>query len=364
MTVSSKDLISVLRVLELVPSRAGIPSSEFIRLQSKNGSLYLSLTSEVFGVVKVTATDPKEWTAYVDRSSFIPFVNVSKDVTPKTPFQFTCLPKHHTLVVRCGSRKGVFNELVVVSGYSEVGKLSGSKLTLTTDQRKALVLAALYATPDPTMAKLNCVYVQETGWILASNERAAIRIQDPNISATVPLPLGLLNSISDSTVKSIVVGKDLAKVYYPFGYLCQTINQYSAKQFPKKAIHTAMEAAKKYPKAFTVSTELLVSALERLSVYSSMVVKRDTIVELSGTAKDTDIKLTCKVPQGQFEERVVIKEPLKKDVSMEWLLQLLIPLSGISKSISKITVQYEPDTLSPYYIKAKGLDLLVSRRAV
>lgn len=366
MKISSEELITAIDLLSLVPSRAGVPSSEFIRLHCSKDIMNAALSAEVFGVTNspLFEIDTEEWTAFVDRASFCPFVAVSKELKSTAPFELSWNSKKKSLLVRCGNRKGVFNEVTNVSGYSDASKVVGTKLKLSDTIKKTLVLAAKYATPDPTIANLNCVYVQNNGWVLASNERSALRIHDKSVTATIPLPLGLLAAVQDSTVSSIIVGKGLAKVTLPKGYLCQTINQAAASKFPAKAIHAAIDSAKTYPKSFSVDASKLVAALDRLNLYSALVIKRDAVVTLVGTTGAKNIQVVCKVPQGRFEERLQAKVPIKADFKIEWLLQLLLPLSAIAKDIGEVSVHFEPNKTTPYYLHAKGmgLELLVSRK--
>lgn len=372
MKIASEDLLAAVALISNVPSRAGVPSSEFIKFSYSNLGVSLELSAEVYGRAFAPVLEHdnpvKEWEAFLDRASFCPFVNVSKELNSAAPFEFIWSAKKKSLVIKCGSRKGVFNEVTNVSGYGDTKNIKGDSISLTDDLKKSLALATKYATPDPTIAYLNCVYVhkgQKRSSALASNERAALRITIDPTEASIPLPLGLLSVIQDSAdVKSITVSKTVAKVTTKTGVLCQTINQVSASKFPVKSIHDAINNAKAYPQAFSVLASKLVSALDRLNIYSALVIKRDAIVTLAGKKGSRIITITCKVPQGKFEERVTAKSPVKDDFQMEWLLQLLLPLSTIAKGIGTVSVSFEANKVTPYYLQAKGagLELLVSRR--
>lgn len=360
MRVTSDDLLQALAIIDNVPSRAGIPPSEFIKVKAGKAQLSLSLSADVFGTVSIPGDVTENWIAFLDRSSFVPFVRASKELGSKVAFVFKRQEKSGRVVVKCGSRFGYFNKVTNVSGYSEVANVPGIKTKLSSVQRAHVKLAAQYATPDPTVAYLNCVFFGKDGGVLASNERSAIRIESKSIGRALPIPLGILNTLDHEAVKSVVLGETHAKVNFTIGYICQTVNQKTVKQFPVVALTKAMETAKGYPKRFSIDAKSLAGAIIRLGNYSSAVLKREAIVKVVGVKGEASIALVCHVPQGHFTETVPLKKELTSDFEAEWLLNLMLPLATLDDA-RYLTVRFENKS-TPYLVYSKGMSLLVSRR--
>ncbi len=360
-TIESELLATAVSIIDLVPSRAGIPSSEFIRLEGGKGMLHLSLSADVYGTVSMDLPTKSKFVAFVDRGSFVPFVMAARESGSKAGFMLTLGDKGQ-LIIRCGKRRGLFNKLSNVGGYNEVDRVSGAKIVLSKDQKRSIALAAKYATPDPTVAHLNCIYLQKDGYVLASNERAAIRLETKPVGSSMPLPLGILQTIEHELVKTIVIGSTVAKIGFGNGFICQTVNQKSAANFPHKSIKLAMEAAAAYPHRFWIPSKNLLDAITRMNSYSSTVVKRDPVVKLIGVQGESTIKVVCQVPQGSFTEVVAVTKPLNTDFTVEWMLELLLPLLTMGGKIERFSVRFEDKGKTPYLLRAQGLELLISRR--
>lgn len=360
-TIESELLAAAVSIIDLVPSRAGIPSSEFIRLVGSNGTLQLSLSADVYGTVTMDLPTKTKFTAFVDRGSFVPFVMAARESGSKAGFLLSVGDKGQ-LVIRCGRRRGLFNKLNNVGGYNEVAKINGTKIVLSAEQKKSIALAAQYATPDPTVAHLNCIYLQKDGHVLASNERSAIRLATKPVGSSMPLPLGILRTIEHELVKTIVIGSTVAKIGFGSGFICQTVNQKSAANFPHKSINAAMVAATAYPRRFRIPAKKLLDAITRMNSYSATVVKRDPVIKIIGVKGESAIKVVCQVPQGSFSEVVPLDKALSADFIVEWMLELLLPLLTMSNQPTTFSVKFEDKGKTPYFITAPGLELLISRR--
>lgn len=366
MKIPIKELCSAVSAIDLVPSRAGISTSEFIRLHCSAGRLKLSLAAEIYG--QTTASqDPvssEEWEFFIDRATFVPFVNAALELKQKSPFEFKYEPSKKSnnaqLVVRCGRRRGIFQSATEITGYSSPKEAAGSKLKLTQNQQDILNLAVKYATPDPTIAHLNCVYLLKHKAIMASNQLAAFWMEDTIVPFSAPLPLLLMSVCERADVKDLIVSSKSARVTMPCGYLCQFTNQKAAEEFPYKQIVKNIQAAESYRKQFTISATSLMAVLKRLESYIVSVVKRDMVVSVHGTKGDCTLRLVAFVPQGRFEETVEILHPLRRDVECEWMMSLLLPLYEVASKLGHITVKYDED--SPFLFSSKGMRLLASRK--
>lgn len=359
-------LLEATSAICLVPSRAGIMSSEFIKLRSDKKSLKMSLAAEIYGTTVAKAIEPgqKPWTFYVDRASFEPFVQASHNLGQKAPFVFSITDDEKPqLIVSCGSRKAIFQEVQQIQGYSDKMDFEGRVLNLSSQQKASLRLASKYATIDPTFAHLNCVYLLKGKSIVASNQLSAIIIDDPVVPMSVPLPLLLLSILDDDQVKSIVVSPAFAKVTTPVGILCQLTSTKAAAEFPIKTILKNMKKAKaEFPQRFVLKASSLLAALKRLEAYVATIVRRDMTVTVSGKKGEQKIKLVASIPSGRFEEPVKVEAPgLSEDINFELLLATLLPLNDVSIEMGKVSVSYTDE--SPFYFTSKGMQLLVSRKA-
>lgn len=363
MKVSVKSLVAAVSAIDLVPSRAGISSSEFIRI--KGGKrLTLSLAAEIYGTTYAKAEEPdaKAWEFWVDRASMVPFVMAAKELGQKTPFELIYSDeKGKQLIIKCGRRKAVFQTVTEISGYTDAAEFKGGELVLTPEQKLVLSLAARYATSDPTVSHLNCIYLKKGKAVMSSNQLAAFYMEDKVAPMSVPLPILLLSILDSDQVKSVVVSPKFARINLRCGFLCQLTNQKAALEFPHQRIVDSMAAAAKYRRRFTLKAVPFLAVLKRLEAYIAAVVKRDMVIGVRGKAGDIKLRLTANVPQGRFEESVTVVHPLKRDVDCELLLGLLLPLSEFAKDLANIEVHW--DDMSPFYFKASGLQLLLSRKS-
>jgi hypothetical protein len=248
-----------------------------------------------------------------------------------------------------------------IDGYSDKADFVGKELKLTKDQKYLLRVAVKYATSDPTFAHLNCVYLEQGTSIMASNQLAAIVLDDAAAPMSVPLPLLLLSILGNDKVKNILVSSDFAKVITTCGYLCQLTNKKAAAEFPHKTIAANVKSAAKTKKRFVLKATSLLAALKRLETYIASIIRRDMTVTVTGKAGEAKIKLIAAIPSGKFEEPVRIESPLKDDIHFELLLGMLLPLADDASQLGHVAVHYDDGT--PFYFSAKGMQLIVSRKS-
>ena len=364
MQVTVDELCAAIAAISIVPSRAGITASEFILVKNLGSRISFTLTAEMYGstYAKVEGEQDQPWRFNVDRASFIPFVLTARELGQKGPFEFTL--KDDVLHVKCGNRRATFQKVGAdVSGYTEVApkKGHGSALKLTGEQKFMLKLAAKYATQDPTVAHLNCVYLAKKKAILASDQLSAFYMEDPVVPLSVPMPLLLLRVLDAEQVRSIVVSDTLAKIELSNGYICQVTNKKAASEFPVKALLKNIAAADEYPRKIAVKATLLLEVLSRLVSYISFIVKRELTVTVRGKAGEKRIRLTSYVPSGKFEETVPTVKPISEDFQCEWLLNSLTPLAEVADRLGVLSVCFDEGT--SYLFKSKGFRLLTSRKA-
>src|ERR1035437_1947170 len=117
-SIASDKLLDAVRVVDLVPSVTGFPSSTFVRLDlSINYRLGFALAAEVCGDVRVKL-DVAELggpTLFCARALLFPFFNVAAVTKSEKPFVFSI--NKDQLRVQQGRRKAVFDCVREGVGY-------------------------------------------------------------------------------------------------------------------------------------------------------------------------------------------------------------------------------------------------------
>jgi len=364
-TVEANKIIQAVEAINLVPSRAGITASEFIRVESLAKRLTFSMASEVYGTTWAPKTGSSEqWVFHVDRASFVPFILASKAFKSKALFRFAFREARSDshLTVRCGSRKAVFQKIDVTRDYAKDAKPKGARLLLTSSQKSLLRLAARYSTQDPTYAHLNCVFLLKNKAVLASNRIAAFVGRDLVAPMSAPLPPLLLSLFDSDMVKEIIVSKKQARLELICGYICQLINEEAVKDFPLRGLLAAVRRAARLPKVFSIKAKSFLASLERLQEYVSVLTKREMLVEVIGKQGDEYLSIACTVPNGRFEERLRLTSELGQDVVCKWLMRNILPLSDVVNDIKSIDVHYNDKRKKQgYYFRAGDIQVLATR---
>lgn len=366
--VKSDALLKALEAIDMVPSRSGIVPSEFVQIQKKGNKLSFSLASEVFGKTLVKGTDSTDgdWVFHVDRTSLMPFVFASKNIIKPIDYVLECEEKkdNKALTIKSGRRRVKFNAITFVQGYPTYASTDALVIPLTKHQKSLLQLASEYATSDPTLGYINCVYALGKRAILASNRITLFYGADKLVPFSVPLPIVLLGLIKNDRVRSVEVSKTLVKLELDCGYICQAINATAKKDFPVKQTLSQMERGSTYHKQLSLKAKPFLTALSRLQDYIRNVVNRELIVVAACSKNDTRLRLYCDTPQGRFQEIVTMLSPAKQDTKCEWLLTSLTPLSKYDDTLSRIDVRFDDKKKSPYHlVSPKGIQIMLGRRS-
>lgn len=361
MIVSQQKIHEAVSVINLVPTRSGIPCSEFMRLRKHGSQLKLALASEVFGEVAIPGEHGTEdWTFYLDRKLFVPFVLASADLRSKAPFTFT-IDKNKSLRISNGRRTARFSPIEELEGYSSVKSTSGADLILTKKQRQILYLASRYATRDPTAANLNCVYLLKGKAVISSTKYAIFYAEDKQAPVSLPLPLQIMDLLNSPVASKITTSKSYVVVVTAIGSVAQSLNE-KAKDFPKDAAIKLIREVEKYPFQFALSAVPFVEVASRLNQYVSGTVNRDIVIDISGAAGDKFLRVVCQAPQGTFKERFAIKSKLQSTFTCSWLMDSILPLTDSAADLGDIKVYFNVDKKTPYCLRAKNIRLLLTTR--
>jgi hypothetical protein len=369
MRIDAKTLVQAVEAIGLVPARAGIVASEFIRLRYSNQRLKLALAAEAFGETSAkgegTLGDSKEWEFHVDRTLFEPFVLASKD-SRKGQFKFVVVGKK--LLVKYGRRRAKFNPVDSVAGYATPPSMDGHSVNLSSEQKALLQLASKYATQDPTMANFNCVYLKKGSGVLAASGPSIIHVIDPSVPVNVPLPLLLVSILSSPRDFKIDFVKKMVRLRSDCGAICQSINEKALEEFPAKPLLKQLDAAQEFPLQFSIKATSLLSAIKRQEAIIQGSVKRDLVARLSAKAGEKWVHIACSAPQGKFTERVLLLRPPKTDVDCELMMSQLLPLAEFAPSLVQLDVRYQTSKSgrqeSNFFVAGKSMRLIIARRVV
>lgn len=359
MVVSAQLLIEALKVLDLVPSRSGVLPSEVIQITAEPKELRFSLASDLHGTVRVPVAEKEEWEFFVHRAYLMPFVLAGKSF--KGDFHIEYSPKQ--LIVKQGRRRYAPSFMSSVTGYG-LPKHTGAteRLQLDDEAIELTALATKYATPDPTTAHLNCVYLTKAGHVYASNQLAVFHggVSRANGKASIPLPVFLTTLLQKGA--ELLVSEKAATLRFPNGVVFQTVSEKAFTDFPLKTIKERFKDAAKLPAMFTVSAKAFHRVLERLQSYSAASAQHDVTIQLEGRPKYHRIRATCEIPGGgKFEESIPTQET--EEFTCHWLMSLLAPMSEFGASHNwTFTASFDEGKKSLYLLQGDGCEILLPRK--
>jgi len=324
----------MLEILEQVPARLGITSSEFYRVNKlENGKTRWTLAADATGTLDVGGTGiwpiPGSY-FFLNRKVFTPFVQVARELKHKLPFEFTLNGK--SIIVRHGRRKAVFHSQPMVEGYAE--KISGNSLNRVelSDHAKGLIYCARdCASGDSLTPELNCVYVNPTKGsisVMARNQKIQYRARSrtgEQFAEAVPLPLFLVTLLGSRYMKAIEWKKGLVVLRFPGGEIWQPVSA-KATQFPHESIAMHIGEGSRKPVLFRVESRKLALALQRLGLYLQAIRREDWLLTLKGKKGETDIKLGSELAHVGFTERVSVDGVVGEDFDLIWPLDQLVPV--------------------------------------
>jgi hypothetical protein len=381
-SIEKDKLIPVLETLDLIPTRPGIPASQYVWLNWKDGKLHMAAASEVSGEVwlKGSGTFPKK-SYFVDRRLFFPFLMAGKKMKSKSPFEFSMTGER--LVIRQGKRKAFFDPLPVVSGYGVPTTGNGTELKFDQNLYDLIRCAKECATGDPSVPHLNCVYINPKKGgvdVLATNQiiiQQGLPTAKVLLDKALPFPLFLVNLLNNEHIKKIVWRQKEILLDFGHGTIWQTVSASATKDFPVKGIADRVEQSKTLPEAFRIDCHQLGIVVARLGVYLGAVRRQDWLLSITGQAGGTELVLEVKVPQGEFREKLKTSKPLASAVTVEWPLEFLLPIFDFIGRTEKgdLAVRYQETRKvvekkgkkktiinhSPYHLKSTHLHLVVAR---
>src|SRR6266436_2397738 len=349
--IKREDLLAGLQILDMVPEKLGIPSSEFFWVRGKGSEVRFSVASYISGeiVIKGKGEWPVHKDFFIDRRVFLPFVYAAREIKNKNLFQFE--HKGKQLVIRHGSRKSKFDSQSKVKGYGDLRRLKKYEATTfpaDDDLRELLLCGKNCAVTDSVVPHLNCVYVSKGKHGLAVRALAASekvfylgqgKLDEGKISGEIPFPLFLINLLNTDGLKRISWRGNFIVLSFKNGWIWQPISEEAFQEFPKNKIDEYSTRSETMPVTFVASSRRFSRLMTRIGYYLQSVRRKDWVVKIKGKKGDKSILAWTNIPGVGFIEKIGISEVIKKDFKMEWPLDILEPVFDfLAKKTKKLGV--------------------------
>lgn len=359
--IKKDELIDAIRILGLVPERAGIPSSDYFRVIPRKKMLEIAISSSVTAVVRIAVSESVEdldKPFFIDRRILTPFVLAGKDF--RSDFQVGTKVQDKW-VINQGRRQA---ELSVrtdgITGYMDwKDHKSLKEIKLTEELRRMLMVSNTCSTEDPSLQHLNCVYLGGK-LVLATNQTVIFVGAGGDSTLKFPFPLGVIPLLGESVVQAVGVEGEKVILDCKYGYVEGTVSAIAQQKFPKDAILHQIENAEKWPVVAKLPAEKLSKVLGRLTTYLGGVKKESWVLNLEIT--DSQIKAVVRVKQVEFKETISVEAVTKETVVVEWPLDAVKPIIDyIAEKQTDFKIKTNEQNKTPYLIDGAGIRMMMSR---
>lgn len=362
MKINNQKIVEAIKVLDLVPIKPGIPSSEFIKVEGNKTSITMSLASEVSGVVSVPITEPWKLKEpfFIDRKILTPFVSAgakSKEIS----ISVTKEDDSMTMKIKNGRRSLTLSNGVTTAGYITIPKENVIQLKIKEELKKVLECAKYFGPADNTLPQLECVFVADDGTVMASCDTLIFHAKSEETNKTVHIPLASVGLLTSSEVKSIGISKSSLVIGFDCGTLIQAFPNRVKKEFPVKRIAQCIVEGELLAKVGTFSAEKMLIIFQRFGKYLASI--KDKVVYFKGDKLDGSVHIRSEAGNASFAEVI------RKDVKILKDFYFELPLDAVSSFITyaaehkqTITVRFDLKGKSPYYLSTKDMTLVVARR--
>jgi len=344
--IDTQALLTAVAILENVPSRTGIQSSEYVKLECAGDTLRLLLASDLVGAVSVPVTEPTPFSFFVERRLLFPFVNAAKG--HDKPFTATYAGGCLTLKERKRSVK--YQGVDAMKGYTDVSPSKEKTIKLEKAHLAELRLAARYASFDSLAPELSCVWMDEAGGAICATNKFSVFSSRVKVAGSGPIPFifpDLLNE--ESKVK---VSSEGARIVYPSGYLFQSFNEKALKNFPHKQITATIAAAEKWKLRLQLPAKKMVEALQRLALYVNGASSDETIIRVTAKAGDATLRFSTAAAQGHFSETITLSKAPTEAWEADWLHPSIRPFLEAADAKADLLVRWNDD--SPFFFQDKA----------
>ena len=352
--IEKKDILNAVKVLELVPLRAGVPSSDFIKMTARKQSILMSLSSTVTAVVRAPYQSGglEQKVIFIDRGLFTAYVLAGAKW--KGDFEFGL--DEDKLHLKQGRRKAEFNlRAEPLGGYGEWRTKDGHKEIKLDENLKNMLLASnACATGDPSMPHLNCVYINGQ-LVLSTNDRSLFvgRRSTKEDGLEIPFPVGIIPLLGGDLVDSVGVDGDRVVLDCGCGYVEGTVSAPAKKDFPKAGMEKSIKVARAWPLFVNLPATKIERILERLVAYLPSVKREDWVVTLQ--LSKGQVKAYVAVQQGRFEESTKV-EGLAEEGNIKMRLDMVYPViryiasTDTKENPAEIFIRVDESKKTPFHI--------------
>ena len=366
--IPKKALEDALKLLDDIPTRNGITSSEYIKTELiDNKHLKMSLSSELSGEVIIPVAQKPDFKTvlYLDRRMLKPFITGGVELTTSDIYEFTIADK--AVTVKHGARTAFLESNESASGYEQRPVIqNGLSIELQETWTAITTCATLCACTDPIAPALNCVHLEP------SNGKVYIRASDTKLifQGTIPasafpcdtpvaLPLELVARLSLFSTGLCHYSSKWAMLQFPVGYIWQAVKTECRKSFPVKALHTVTKDVIKNGNVVAVlGTQSLVEASDRLASYLQSAMRDNPALALTIKAGTKKGSISSGTVGAHFNETILLETKSETDYKVEWPLQAVLPILIYCKNAGSAKIIQDASGKS--CLKAGRVTLVVS----
>lgn len=368
------DLQEAVRILNLVGSKTGTPSSDFFKIEplTEPGVLSFSTAASAIAEVQIQGTGrwPYRKPFYLERNKFSPFITLPTEKTNPNPFIFS---DEQVLMVRHGTERAKFLPQPSVVGYQNLpqdGKMS--RLTLTKELVELMKCAGTCAASELQSPHLSCVYMKPTtgNWmrLLSTNLKVVFsaKVQlEKTIQESLPFPLGMLDVLNADGLKSLRWTTKLVVGRFGTGVVWQPVSEVATKDFPVEDIELELQKSRKEEwTVFEMSAYKFAKVIEKLAYYLQGVRAEDWVLRLRGKKGTDKLEVVSELPQVTFRD--LIGGRTLKDFSFDWPLFMIEPVMRfIGKEAEKVTLKVGLDKDgTKSYLKCGSIEMVIPSKAL
>jgi len=375
--VRREPLLEAVRILNMVGSASGIPSSDFFLLEPSKSGVKLTVSATAVAEAFVLGGE-QEWVTkrpfYVARGTFTPFVNVATEIKNKKPFEFSL--KQKSLHVEHGpSRYEDFLPQPTIMGYGSLPafKKKPSQLTFSPELVELMQCAATCAAAEMQSPVLSCLYLVPTSngvKVYATNLKVTfvgwLRTNIGEVTEPIPFPMSMVGVVGQKGLMNLKWADKCVVARFPTGRIWQTLSEEAATEFPVQEIRDAIKVGTDELNVFTVSAFRFAKLVARLTRYLESVRKEDWVVSVSSKKNAPGLQVILNVPGGKIRETIRTMTPVTRDFQFDWPLNLIAPvLQFIGKESEDLplTVGLAEDQMFSY-VRAGNISMAIPSKSV
>ena len=355
--IRRNEILKQLDIINMVPAKLGVPSSEYFWVRGKGTKVLFSAASYVGGEISLQGKGnwPFSKDFYLDRKMFLPFISAARELKDKHTFQFD--RKGKQLVLRHGTRKVLFDSQEHVKGYGNVHKIlkhMDNTISVNEDLKDMLICGKHCAVSDSVVPHLDCVYLQKSGSgvgiKLYSSSTTVMymgvgKVEDTKLKESIPFPLYLINLLEADGLRKIICAGKYIILQFEHGIIWQPVSQAAVRHFPLSKFKSYVKQGKNKPITFVSSSRRFARLMLRLGYYLQSVRRKDWVVNINGKRNKQSIDINTSVSGVKFSEKINTTDSISKDFKIEWPLNILESVfSYLSRKTKKLGIIVRVDT--------------------